>query len=283
MTYLLDGLELQKKIAEDIKKRIENYPRPPKLVIFSSDPKPESLVYIKKKKEFGESLGCLVDHVSLNTSTAADSILNSIGDMGQDPSVDGVIIQLPFNSYARVSDVLDAVPPEKDVDGLSAANVAALNRGEKGLMPATARAVLEILDEYQIPTEAKKAVVIGRSILAGKPIAQVLLNRDATVCVCHKKTTDLQREARSSDILISAVGVPGLITSEMIHKEQVILDVGILSEDGHIKGDLVIDPDELNVRAYSPVPGGVGPVAVASLFLNLLDAFEMWQLSGQKE
>ncbi|MFP4539878.1 MAG: tetrahydrofolate dehydrogenase/cyclohydrolase catalytic domain-containing protein, partial [Candidatus Paceibacterota bacterium] len=118
MTYLLDGLELQKKIAEDIKKRIKNYPRPPKLVIFSSDPKPESLVYIKKKKEFGESLGCLVDHVSLNTSTTADSILNSIRDMGQDPSVDGVIIQLPFNSHARVSDVLDAVPPEKDVDGL---------------------------------------------------------------------------------------------------------------------------------------------------------------------
>ncbi|MGM0482402.1 MAG: bifunctional methylenetetrahydrofolate dehydrogenase/methenyltetrahydrofolate cyclohydrolase, partial [Patescibacteria group bacterium] len=165
--------------------------------------------------------------------------------------------------------------PKKDADGLSSSNMNALFKGEERVLPATTRGVLEMLSSYGFSPEKKKAVVIGRSFLVGRPTAMALVNRDATVTICHSNTEDLASEVRSAELVITATGVPGLVTSEMLHSEHVVIDVGTsLGEGGRLRGDVDRSVASGTVRAFSPVPGGVGPLTVASLFLNLMDLVE---------
>ncbi len=274
MTIILDGLKPQKTIKENIKKRVNKLPKPPGLLIFSSCPKPESLIYIKKKEEFGLDLGFTVKHIQLDPSMSSEEFKTEIDKKNEDKDINGIIFQLPFYSNIKKEDVLNMVSPNKDVDGLSSVNLSSLYRGKERVLPATARAVLEMLNYYDLKPEGKKIVVVGRSVLVGRSVATALLNRDATIMICHQKTENLEEIVFSADIVISATGCPGLINSKMMHSEQIIIDIGISRQNGVLKGDVDFQSASKKVRAVSPVPGGVGPLTVASLFLNLIDLTE---------
>ena len=275
MTLILDGKKIQKKIADELRERVNKLKKTPTLVIFSLKPEPSSLLYIESKKEFGANVGCSVEHIELESSISFEGIGGKIKEKNEDPEVDGVMIQLPFGSSNRTSKLLDLIHPSKDVDGLSAGNLASLFRGEEKILPATTRGILEMLSFYNLSIEGKKAVIVGRSNLVGRPTAMAFINRDATVVVCHSKTRNLVEEVLSADLVVSATGVPGLISSEMMHSEQIVLDVGIsVGEEGLVKGDVDFQSALKTTMAVSPVPGGLGPLTVASLFLNLVDIAE---------
>lgn len=275
MTDIFDGNALQGELLESIKSRSKGLSEKPKLVILSSQASPESLLYIKKKISFGERAGCLVEHVEMDPSLSAECVRGYIEETNSDSSVDGMVLQLPFSSPFPVSEAIDLIDPDKDVDGLTSSNMGSLLKGEERVLPATTRGVLEMLSHYEITLEGKKVAVVGRSALVGRPTFAALLNRNATVVVCHSVTSNLNDEVRSADVVVSAVGKPGLITSEMFSPKQIIIDVGISVEsNGRLRGDVDYQSALGKVKALSPVPGGVGPLTVACLFLNLIDLSE---------
>lgn len=276
MTVILDGIKIQKEIAEKLRSRLKKLRKIPKLVIFSINPCPESLIYIEKKKEFGNLIGCSVEHIFFGPKTGIRKIKEEIRKNNESDEVDGIIVQLPVVSGLLLDDLLEGISPQKDVDGLCLENTIALYKGDEKIIPATTRGILEILRYYDFPIKGKKVAVIGRSRLVGLPTMLALLNRNATVTVCHSKTKNLAEIVKSSEIVISATGVRNIISSEMMNFEHILIDVGISTglNNVNIKGD--IDSDDVlgKVRAFSPVPGGVGPLTVASLFLNLFDSVE---------
>ncbi len=275
MTLVLDGEKPQKEIAEKLRKGVGELSKPPSLIIFSVDPDRESLLYIEKKKKFGAEVGCVVEHVSLDPSSSIEDNKRRIEEKNEDSGVDGMIVQLPVTPRSFTAEILNSVEPSKDVDGLSDLNTSALFRGEERIIPATTRGILEMLDFYNLSVKGKKVVIVGRSMLVGRPTAMAFINREATVSICHRGTPDLVQEVFSADVVVSATGKPGIISSKMMHSEQIILDVGIsVGDDGSIRGDVDIDDALKVVKAVSPVPGGIGPLTVASLFLNLLESIE---------
>lgn len=276
MVQIFNGRFIQEKLLKDIKARAEGLSGRPKLVILSSGASPESLLYINKKTSFGETVGCSVEHRRVDPSISVKELRGLVDGVNSESSVDGLMFQIPFVSPLSVSETLDLIDPGKDVDGLTAFNMGRLFRGDEAVIPATTRGILEMLSHYEISVAGKRVVVIGRSALVGRPTALALLNRSATVTVCHSGTRDLSSEVRLADIVISAVGDPGMITPDMTHSEQVLIDVGTsLGEDGKLRGDIEFQTVSETVKAVSPVPGGVGPLTVASLFLNLIDLAEL--------
>lgn len=275
MTVVLDGKSLQKNIAEKLKLKIRDLKKTPYLVIFSADPKPESLLYIKKKKEFGESLGCSVEHVSFKKDCSFEEHKKQIIEKNLDREVDGIIVQFPYNFQGSVKEIVNYIDSNKDVDGLSFVNTSALFSGEEKIIPATTRGILEFFSYYKLPIKGKDVLIVGRSFLVGRPTALAFINRGSTVTVCHTKTVNLVDKLKKADIIISATGFSNLIPSEVLNSKQVVIDVGIsVGEDGLVKGDVDFFSALEKVKAITPVPGGVGPMTVASLFSNLIEATE---------
>ena len=295
MTKILSGKVVRDQIAEDLKKEISRWslsrakPRgsKPKLVIIQVGDIPESNSYINHKIKFGKSIGTAVDHIKLPKNVSQEEINSQLSTLNSQLDVHGIIVQLPIPESLDKDVVIDAIDPKKDVDGLTSVNTKKLFEGlETGLVPATTKGILTLLDYYKIPISGKKVTIVGRSSLVGKPTAIAFLNRDATVTVCHSKTKDLAVETQRADILISAVGKPGLITKNHVHKNQVVIDIGTTVidnsqstiDDSQLQPKLVGDVDFDNVSkivaAITPVPGGIGPMTVASLFQNLLTAYE---------
>ena len=275
MTVVLNGKILQKSIAKKLKLKINNLKKKPVLVIFSADPKPESLLYIKKKKEFGESIGCEVRHISFKEDRSLEEYKKQIIEKNLDREVDGIIVQLPFNFQGSVREIVNCIDSTKDVDGLSPVNISAIFSGEEEIIPATTRGILEFFTHYELPIKSKDVLIVGRSFLVGRPTAMAFINRGATVTVCHSETLNLTDKLKKADIIISATGFSNLISSEILNSEQVVIDVGISVErKGSIKGDVDFSTASKKVKAITPVPGGVGPLTVASLFSNLVEATE---------
>ncbi len=271
---ILRGKEPCERMRADLKKRVEDLGRSPKLVIFSIDASFASERYISKKCEFGERIGCDVYHRPLSSDLREEELEEAIEEASLNTHIDGIVVQLPV-PVENAFRLLDCVSLRKDVDGLSARNVAALMRGEKCTIPAVTRGVCELMDHYDIPCKGKEVCIIGESFLVGRPTALTLLRRGATVTVCHERTTDLKKHTRNADIVISATGVIGLITSDMITHRQTLIDIGtsISSRTGRVCGDVNADALE-KAKHASPVPGGAGPLTVASLFCNLLELVE---------
>ncbi len=284
MSKILSGTAIRDKRATALRERISRFSAQPKLAIIQVGDNPESAIYIRQKIAFGESIGCAVEHIHFPTSAGEAEIVVKIGMLNADPAVHGIIVQIPMPENIPAPFVIDAIDPRKDVDGLSAASVRALAHNLPGFVPATTRGILTLLDEYGISVAGKKVVVVGRSALVGKPTALALLNRDATVTVCHSKTERLSQETKSAVVIVVAAGKPGLITAEHVSEGQTVIDVGINLATGEkleeevpkrrLVGDVDFDAVEGIVAAITPVPGGVGPMTVLSLFENLADAFE---------
>jgi methylenetetrahydrofolate dehydrogenase (NADP+)/methenyltetrahydrofolate cyclohydrolase len=250
----------------------------PTLTIVQVGDDEASATYIGKKIEAAAKIGIVATHLKLDADISLVSLVDEIESLNANPDVDGYIIQLPlpdqlWDSFDRI---VAAIDPYKDVDGFTVENFGdmALHGEGEFLPPATAAGVVRLLEEEKIAIAGKHAVIVGRSNLVGKPLALMLLNRDATVTVCHSKTEDLGAITATADILVSAVGKPGLITADMVKKGAVVIDIGTTHVKGKLTGDVDFDAVSKKASAISPVPGGVGPLTVACLLANVVDAAE---------
>jgi methylenetetrahydrofolate dehydrogenase (NADP+)/methenyltetrahydrofolate cyclohydrolase len=278
MPKILDGRVVRDKIMADLKKTVGTFKVVPNLAIIKIGDNPDSAVYVKNKMAFAKKIdvNAYVVYFSPGEVTQA-FLLAEIEKLNNDESVNGIIIQSPLPAPLDWAEAVERVAPEKDVDGLTSVNVKKLLANDSsGLVPATARGVLSLLNYYQIPIKGKKVVVMGRSALVGKPVAILMQNSGATVTVVHSKTVEPEKETRAADILIVAIGRPELVGADYVRDGQVVIDVGITSvinADGTKKvlGDIDFESVKGLVSAISPVPGGVGPMTVASLFQNLVE------------
>lgn len=270
---IISGKEIQQKRLNALKRKINKLEHKPVLVIIQIGDNKESQVYINQKIKFGKSIGVPVEFYQLESTVTLDFIQKLISDFNHDDDIQGIIVQLPLpkNLQKFQFEIIDSISPEKDVDGLTSTNLKRLMSGEKGMVPATAKGILTIFQESKIEIAGKRVVIVGRSVLVGRSLSQLLLNHDATVTVCHSKTRDLASVTKQADILIVAVGSPKLITVKHVCSGQVVIDVGITSTGELLEGDVDFGPVSKKVAYITPVPGGVGPMTVLSLFENLVE------------
>lgn len=280
MAQILSGITVRDSLVGDLIKTIQTLPTKPTLVIFQIGNREDSNSYIRQKKIFAEKIGARVEHKTYAESVTEKELLKAIQSENMRQDVHGIIIQMPLPAHLNKKILIEAINPMKDVDGLTSHNAALLYMNDSsGLVPATAQGIINLLDFYNIQIEGKKVVVVGRSMLVGKPTALALLNRDATVTVAHRHTKNLSRITNQADILIVAIGKPEFITSQYVAPHQIVIDVGItaLEKDGKRKmfGDCAYYDIEPIVEAVTPVPGGVGPMTVTALFQNLLKSYRL--------
>ena len=285
---LLKGTDLRDKKREYLKSKIEDISIktgdkfiPPTLVIFQIGDNTASSVYIEQKKKFATYIGAQVLHIKMSDEITEEELIQEIQNYNKDDTVHGIIVQLPLPRHITPYNVTNSIDYKKDVDGLSSTNLGLLvkrnfklpHSGFQGCIPATAKGVLSLLEEYNINVEGKKVCIVGRSVLVGKPISLLMLALDATITVCHSKTNHLEYITRESEILIVATGSPKMINKNFVSKDQIIIDVGITSVDGKLCGDVDVEDVDSIINAVTPVPGGVGPLTVCSLFENLFESF----------
>jgi methylenetetrahydrofolate dehydrogenase (NADP+)/methenyltetrahydrofolate cyclohydrolase len=228
---------------------------------------PASDVYIRLKHKAAVAAGIDATDLRLPDETSEAELLAKVEELDADPEVDAILVQLPLPKQIDEAKVILALAPAKDVDGFHPINAGQLYLGEPTLVPATPRGVMAMLAEHQIELSGTRAVVIGRSAIVGKPMAHLLLQQNATVTICHSRTNDLARHTLDADVLVAAVGVPGMVTPDMVKPGGVVIDVGINRTDDGIVGD--VDPGAAEVAGYlTPVPGGVGPMTIACLLEN---------------
>lgn len=277
MVQILDGKALAGKIQTELRDRIQTVQpdigRPPGLAVLMVGDNPASAAYVRNKERSCERVGITSFGQHLPADSSFETLSGIIQDLNQDDRVDGILVQLPLPGDLDSVALLHQIAPHKDADGLHPVNLGHLIRGEEGLRSCTPAGVMRLLEEYAIDPAGKKAVVVGRSILVGKPVAMMLLEANATVTIAHSRTPDLAAVTREADILIPAVGRPGLITAEMVKPGAVVVDVGINRVEKPEGGSrLVGDVDFDNVKDVTsyitPVPGGVGPMTVAMLLHN---------------
>lgn len=272
---ILDGKKVRDVIAEKIKDELKKLKIKPKLVVIQVGGNERSSVYVNQKKLLGEKLGFLVEHVNLPMNISEEELMSKIGLFNSNDSVSGIIVQLPLPDRIDEGKIIETISPEKDVDGMNSKNLRLLLENKAGgFIPATTKGIITLLDFYKIPIEGKKAVIVGRSVLVGKPTALAFLNRNATVTICHSKTKNLKNEIRGADIIIAAIGNPGFIKKSFVKAGQVIIDVGITKVGEKLLGDVDFDSVSKIVKAITPVPGGVGPMTVISLFENVLISYK---------
>jgi len=255
--------ELEKEIFELKKKLVE-----PGLAIVQLGSVPESSIYVNKKIEKAKSLGINALKVSLNDNVSLDHLAEKIVSLNNDRRFHGIIVQLPLPEHLDPVKVMELINPEKDVDGFSSVNQGRLFAGKPYFVPATAKGIMALLKSTKQKIAGKKAVVLGRSSTVGRPVAALLMKENATVTVCHSKTKDLEKETMQADILVSAAGKPGLIKAEMVKKGAIVIDVGITMQGKKLVGDVDFESVKNRASFISPVPGGVGPMTVASLMQN---------------
>jgi methylenetetrahydrofolate dehydrogenase (NADP+) / methenyltetrahydrofolate cyclohydrolase len=276
MTKILDGKRLSNLLAAKLAKKVRRLRAKPKIVIIQIGNLAESNTYIRNKKAFAERIGVEALHKRYPNSIKESRIISDILKYNLDSSVHGIMVQLPGPKNFDIERVLEAIDPKKDVDGLTAINTKHLFDNNEAFIPATAKGIISLLEEYKIKLVGRRIVIVGQSSLVGRPAMLTLLNKGATVTMCHKNTEGLEKETKRADILITAVGQPKLITRKHVSKDQIVVDIGInITKDRKIVGDVDFENVRKIVRAITPVPGGVGPMTVVSLFQNLLKAYSL--------
>lgn len=272
MAIILDGKKLRDKIFEDLKAKLDKMAKKPTLAVILVGENPASQIYVRNKKKTAEKLGINSISIEYPSEIPENELLEKIDELNDDENVTAILVQLPLPAHIDKNKVIDKILPQKDVDGLTPYNLGKLFSGEEPYVyPCTPKGILLLLDEYGIELEGKHVVVVGRSNLVGKPVAQLLLKRNATVTMCHSHTKNLANITKTADIVVSAVG-KNVIGEKMLKSNCVVVDVGIFKdENGKISGDVDFE-NVSKIAAYiSPVPGGVGPMTIASLMLNTVE------------
>jgi len=268
---LLDGKALAEEILEKCRKEAEILNPTLAVILVGNDPASE--IYVSNKKKSCEKAGVRSVEILFPETVSEDELLAKIAELNANPEITAFIVQMPLPAHIDAQKVIDAIAPEKDADGFHPQNLGNVFLGREKLPPATPAGIISLLEKYDIEISGKKAVVVGRSNTVGKPVATMLLNRGATTTICHSRTKNLAEETRSADILVVALGKPKFITADMVKVGAVVIDVGIHRlETGKLCGDTDFENIREKVSFVTPVPGGVGPMTVASLVQNTISA-----------
>ncbi len=273
---VIDGKAVAETVRERVRGEVEELTdqlgRPPGLATVLVGDDPASAIYVRRKHEASEEVGIRsFDHKPAAGITQED-LLALVGELNDDDAVDGILVQLPLPEHLDADPVVAALDPAKDVDGLSPTSAGLLARGEPGLVPATPQGVMELIASAGEDPEGKEAVIVGRSNLVGRPLFLLLLGANATVTICHSRTRDLGEVCRRAEILVAAAGQPGLVTGDMVRPGATVIDVGTNRTDDGLVGDVDFEAAKEVAGAITPVPGGVGPMTIAMLLANTVQA-----------
>ena len=273
--YIMDGKETSRELKEVIKTKVGQLPTKPKLLVILVGEDPASKIYVASKEKACKACGISAQTITLSENVSQREVIDVIEKANKDKSINAILVQLPLPDHINTQAVINAINPLKDVDGLTSVNQGKLFLGQNGLVPCTPKGVIHLLDKYNVDLTGKNAVVIGRSLLVGKPLAILLLSKNATVTIAHSKTKNLKELCQNADVIVSSVGKPKLVTADMVKEGAIVIDVGI----NRIHGTIVGDVDYLNVcdkcSRITPVPGGVGPMTIACLLENVLECYNL--------
>ena len=276
MAEIIDGKKIAAELRAQIKQEVEQLTgrgvQPGLAAVLVGD-HPASVIYVRNKRKACDAAGIYSEEHKLPESTSQEDLHGLIRHLNENPRIHGILVQLPLPRHLDTERVLYSISPDKDVDGLHPYNLGRLMMGTPVFVPCTPAAVMAMLEYLKIPIEGRRAVIVGRSNLVGRPVSLLLMHRHATITVCHSRTQDIQTICRGADILVAAIGKAGFVTSEMVKEGAVVIDVGInRMKDGSLVGD--VDFPEVSKKAgwITPVPGGVGPMTIAMLLKNTLES-----------
>lgn len=273
---LIDGKELAQNIRNNLKKEVEilkNESINPKLAVIMVGDDKASAVYVRNKSKACDELGIEYEEFLLKTETTMDELLSLIDKLNKDINIDGILLQSPIPKHLDINEAFRRIDPKKDVDGFNPVNVGKLSLNQDCFVSCTPYGIIKMLETYNVQLEGAHAVIIGRSNIVGKPLLQCLLNKNATVTICHSKTKNLEEVTKQADILIAAIGKPEFVTSNMVKKGACVIDVGInRTEEGKLLGDVKFSEVSEKASCITPVPGGVGPMTIAMLMANVVKA-----------
>ncbi len=272
---IIDGKKLSEKLLEDIKNRVSKSKEKPGLAIVLVGDNAASQIYIGLKEKRSREVGFHCERYDLNEDIKEEDLLKVVDDLNQKKKIHGIVVQLPLPKHITESMIIDSVLPHKDVDGFTPVNLGNLANDNNMLVPATARACIELIKSTGEKIEGKNAVIVGRSKIVGKPVSLLLLQENATVTLCHSRTKDLKEHTKNADILIAAAGSPKLIKRNMVKRGAIVIDVGINRTPAGIAGDVDFDAVKEVAGYITPVPGGVGPMTITMLLENTLDAMHI--------
>lgn len=277
---IIDGKEFSKKILEEIsneqKEIVERKNlRPAGLAVIIVGENPASQVYVRNKTRACEKVGFYSETIKLEENISEDDLIKKIEELNEDDKIDGILVQLPLPKHIDELKVINSIKPEKDVDGFSNVNVGKMVIGdESGFLSCTPYGIMQLLEGYDIDVDGKDVVVVGRSNIVGKPMAMMLIQKGATVQVCNSRTKDLSKKLKKADIIVVAVGVPRMIKATDVKEGVVVIDVGINRVDGKLCGDVDYEDVAQKASYITPVPGGVGPMTIASLIKNTFISYQ---------
>ena len=299
MPLILDGNRVRDQIKSECRPRVERVlahaGRAPGLAVILAGNDPASQIYVRGKTKTADDLGIYNETIVPPASITTDELLDLVRELNERPEIDGILVQLPLPAGVDSQRILLAVAPEKDVDGFHPCNIGLLSTGRKGPKPCTPAGIIELLKRYEISMAGKKAVIVGRSDIVGKPMAMLLLQENATVTICHSRTRNLPEVCREAEILVAAIGRPAMLTAEYIQPGAVVIDVGQSRIESRAEAERIFDPARLPdfdkrgsllvgdvhpgdmarlSSAYTPVPGGVGPLTIAMLMSNTIESAE---------
>ncbi|MEM2963034.1 MAG: bifunctional 5,10-methylenetetrahydrofolate dehydrogenase/5,10-methenyltetrahydrofolate cyclohydrolase [Candidatus Anstonellales archaeon] len=274
MAKILDGRAISKKIISDVALEIKNERAKITLAVVLVGEDAASKIYVRKKEEACREAGIISIRRELPSNTSEDALLKLISELNFDRKVDGILVQLPLPPHINERHICSAIAPEKDVDCANPENVGKFYLGEFSLAPCTPKGIIELLESYKINLAGKSVSIIGRSNTVGKPLAMMMLSRDATVTIAHSKTKNLEKHTANADVVVSATGKIGLIKGEMIKRGAIVVDVGINRVGKKVYGDVDFESASKKAGWISPVPGGVGPMTVAALIQN---TYYLWK------
>lgn len=278
---IIDGKKEAEFLRDEIKKEVlkikKSKNKVPGLTVILIGNYTPSQIYVKNKEKNSKEVGMNSDVIKYSDDVSEKEILNKIKELNNDQNVSGILVQLPLPKQIDKEKIINSIHPSKDVDGFNPVNVGNLSSGYQGLVPCTPMGCLMLIKKVEKNLSGKHAVIIGRSNLNGKPMAQLLLKENCTVTIVHSKTKNLQQECLKADILVAAVGVPNLVKKDWVKKDAIVIDVGINKLNDKIVGDVEFDQVKDIAKAITPVPGGVGPMTIACLLKNTLECFKASQ------
>jgi len=277
MSNVISGKELSKEIRKNVKNRVEElmseYGKSPHLAVILVGDNPASLSYVTAKERACLRAGMKSTLIRKDISITEDELLDEIAKLNNDKDVHGILVQLPVPKHINTNKVIDAIDYRKDVDGFHPLNIAYLHMGRKAIYPATPKGIMTMLASTNVSIEGKSALVIGRSNIVGKPVAMLLLKENATVTIAHSRTKNLKELALQSDIIVAAVGRPNMVTEDMVKPGAIVIDVGVNRVGDKLVGDVDFDKVKEKASFITPVPGGVGPMTIATLLQNTIETF----------
>lgn len=280
MAIIMDGKKVANEFYEKLAERINKLDSRPSLTVVIVGDDEASNIYVNNKIKACEKLGITSNVIKLSENITHNKLENVIKDLNNDITCDAILVQAPLPEHIDANEIFNLIDKNKDVDGFNISNAGALTKSNEGFIPCTVKGIAYLLDFYNISVSGKDVTVIGRSNIVGKPLANYLINRDATVTVCHSKTKDLREKTINADIVISATGKSNLIDESYIKENAVVIDVGINRDNGALKGDVLFNKVKDKASYITPVPGGVGPMTVAMLMENVVIAKERKDANG---